>query len=345
MWQRFTERARRVVFFAREEAARLGENYVGTEHLLLGLVREDDCVAARILTHLGISLKRIRADVERLVQRGQGNLGQGMQLTPRAKRVIDLAYEEARQLNNNYIGTEHLLLGLIREGDGLASRVLQKLGAELERVRRVIWAMQEEGGKAGGSRETSHGPNKGDLGILRGYEGHASVEVTTTPEAAGALGDVMEARDHHGYLEMQSAGQFFLVPAGTWVKMLRRPEGKSGPAGRVDALCVRLLDGERAGQIGWVLPARFENQGPDPRPFPPGASEGAPPPPPKPSEPPAPPEKPSTGDEPPPEGGAPVPRPPVPPSAPPSLRPERKLRVEVQEVPSEPPSPGSSGIT
>src|SRR5881628_1491668 len=144
MWQRFTERARRVVFFAQEEAGRLGENYVGTEHLLLGLVRENDSVAARILERLGVPLGRIRSDIERQVTRGHGNSGQDMQLTPRAKRVIDLSYEEARQLNNNYIGTEHLLLGLIREGDGLAARVLVKLGADLERTRREVHTMQEE---------------------------------------------------------------------------------------------------------------------------------------------------------------------------------------------------------
>src|SRR5437660_9435573 len=131
MWQRFTERARRVVFFAQEEAARLGENYVGTEHLLLGLIREMDSVAGRILAKMDLTAAEIRAQVEAQVTQGQGNLGQDMQLTPRAKRVIDLAYEEARQLNNNYIGTEHLLLGLIREGDGLAARVLVKLGADL----------------------------------------------------------------------------------------------------------------------------------------------------------------------------------------------------------------------
>src|SRR4051794_35234007 len=116
MWQRFTERARRGVFFGQEEAARLGGNYVGTEHMVLGLVRESDSVAARILDRLEIELPRIRAEIERQVTRGHGNLGQDMQLTPRAKRVIDLAYEEARQLQNNYIGTEHLLLALIREG-------------------------------------------------------------------------------------------------------------------------------------------------------------------------------------------------------------------------------------
>src|SRR2546427_2197269 len=150
MWQRFTERARRVVFFAQEEAGRLGENYVSTEHLLLGLVRENDSVAARILDRLGVSLGRIRSEIERQVTRGDGRLGQDMQLTPRAKRVIDLAYDEARQLNNNYIGTEHLLLGLIREGEGLAGRVLAKLGADLDKVRLdVAYVRKDDPQRAG----------------------------------------------------------------------------------------------------------------------------------------------------------------------------------------------------
>lgn len=151
MWQRFTERARRVVFFAQEEAGRLGENYVSTEHLLLGLVRENDSVAARILDRLGVSLGRIRSEIERQVARGDGRLGQDMQLTPRAKRVIDLAYDEARQLNNNYIGTEHLLLGLIREGEGLAGRVLNKLGVDLERTRREVMLLQDAEPTQGGT--------------------------------------------------------------------------------------------------------------------------------------------------------------------------------------------------
>src|ERR1051325_8496512 len=119
MWQRFTERARRVVFFAQEEAGRLGENYVSTEHLLLGLIRENDSVAARVLDRMGVSLGRIRSEVERQVSRGDARLGSDMQLTPCGKRVIDLAYHEARQLSCEYIGTEHLLLGLIGEDKGI----------------------------------------------------------------------------------------------------------------------------------------------------------------------------------------------------------------------------------
>src|SRR5579872_713980 len=145
MWQRFTERSRRVIYFSQEEAGQLDQHYVSTEHLLLGLIRENDSVAARILDRLGVSLGRIRAEIERQVTRGDARLGQDFQLTPRSKRVIDLAYDEARQLNNNYIGTEHLLLGLIREGEGLAGRVLSKLGVDLDRTRREVQSLQEVG--------------------------------------------------------------------------------------------------------------------------------------------------------------------------------------------------------
>ncbi len=138
MWQRFTERARKVVFYAQEEAQKFGEGYVSTEHLLLGLVREPDSVAARVLEKMGVSLSRIRSEVEKQLPRGEHKPVQEMILSPRAKRVIDLAYDEARFLKNNYIGTEHLLLGLIREGDGLAWRVLAKLGVDLERARREV---------------------------------------------------------------------------------------------------------------------------------------------------------------------------------------------------------------
>src|SRR5512136_1147950 len=177
MWQRFTERARRVVFFAQEEAGRLGENYVSTEHLLLGLVRENDSVAARILDRLGVSLGRIRSEIERQVARGDGQLGREMQLTPRAKRVIDLAYDEARQLNNNYIGTEHLLLGLVREGEGLAGRVLTKLGVDLERARREVMVLQDNAPRDGAYPPLSPQEAKERLASL-----HRASDVVHTPE-------------------------------------------------------------------------------------------------------------------------------------------------------------------
>jgi len=135
MWQRFTESARKVVFYAQEEAQKFGEGYVSTEHLLLGLVREPECPGAKILVGCGVSLNRVRAEVEKQLPQGDSRPSSDMTLTPRAKRIIDLAYDEARGYKHNYIGTEHLVLGLVREGDGLAGRVLAKLGVDLTRAR------------------------------------------------------------------------------------------------------------------------------------------------------------------------------------------------------------------
>ena len=187
MWQRFTERARKVVFYAQEEAQKFGEGYVSTEHLLLGLVRESDSVAARVLEKLGVSLNRIRVEVEKQLPRGDARPSQDMTLTPRAKRVIDLAYDEARNLNNNYIGTEHLLLGLIREGDGLAGRVLAKLGVELERARREVMSLQdnESQQKSGSGASASSGG-----GSNRGQSGGSSAKTATLDEFGRDLTDL-----------------------------------------------------------------------------------------------------------------------------------------------------------
>src|SRR5450432_824060 len=132
MWEPFTERARRSIVLAQEEAQRLGNNYIGTEHILLGIISEGESLAAKVLETLGVNLAKVRAEVEAIVGRGGQTVQQEMVFTPRAKRVIELAFEEARQLNHNYIGTEHLLLGLIREGEGVAARVLTNLGAETQ---------------------------------------------------------------------------------------------------------------------------------------------------------------------------------------------------------------------
>lgn len=160
MWQRFTERARKVVFFAQEDAAALGENYVGSEHLLLGLLREPDSVAGRILSSLGLDPDTIVQDLRRQVAHGEGRLGRDMQLTPRAKRVIDYAYDEARQLDNNYIGTEHLLLGLIRDVEGVAGRVLARAGADLETARQAIRQLQAGGAVAADPSAVTSAPQQ-----------------------------------------------------------------------------------------------------------------------------------------------------------------------------------------
>ena len=131
MFERFTDRARRVVVLAQEEARMLNHNYIGTEHILLGLIHEGDGVAARALESLGISLDAVRQQVEEIIGQGQQAPSGHIPFTPRAKKVLELSLREALQLGHNYIGTEHILLGLIREGDGVAAQVLVKLGADL----------------------------------------------------------------------------------------------------------------------------------------------------------------------------------------------------------------------
>ena len=134
-FEKFTERARRVLSLAQEEAQRFNHNYIGTEHILLGLVRETDGVAARVLSNLGVELQKVRAAVEFIIGRGERATPGEIGLTPRAKKVIELAVDEARRLNHNHIGTEHLLIGLMREGEGVAAGVLESLGINLDKVR------------------------------------------------------------------------------------------------------------------------------------------------------------------------------------------------------------------
>jgi ATP-dependent Clp protease ATP-binding subunit ClpC len=138
MFERFTERARRVVVLAQEEARMLNHNYIGTEHILLGLAREGEGVAAKALESLGISLDAVRQQVEEIIGRGQEAPSGHIPFTPRAKKVLELSLREAQQLGHNYIGTEHILLGLIREGSGVAAQVLVKLGADLNRARQRV---------------------------------------------------------------------------------------------------------------------------------------------------------------------------------------------------------------
>jgi ATP-dependent Clp protease ATP-binding subunit ClpA len=138
MFERFTDRARRVVVLAQEEARELGHNYIGTEHLLLGLLRERDGVAARALEALGIRLDAVRQEIRQIIGTGSGMPSGHIPFTPRAKKVLELSLREALQLGHNYIGTEHILLGLIHEGEGVAAQVLVKLGAGHDRVRQQV---------------------------------------------------------------------------------------------------------------------------------------------------------------------------------------------------------------
>jgi ATP-dependent Clp protease ATP-binding subunit ClpA len=154
MFERFTDRARRSLFLSQEEARLLNHNYVGTEHLLLGLVSEGQGVAAKALESLGISLEAVRAQVEEIIGQGQSAPRGHIPFTPQAKKVLELSLREATQLGHNYIGTEHLLLGLVREGEGVAAQVLVKLGADLSRVRQQVIQLLSGyvGGREAGAR-------------------------------------------------------------------------------------------------------------------------------------------------------------------------------------------------
>src|SRR6266699_3525352 len=168
MFERFTDRARRVVVLAQEEARMLNHNYIGTEHILLGLIHEGEGVAAKALESLGISQEAVRQQVEEIIGQGQQAPSGHIPFTPRAKKVLELSLREALQLGHNYIGTEHILLGLIREGDGVAAQVLVKLGADLNRVRQQV------------------------IQLLHGYQGKEPASAGTAAESAPSTSLVLD---------------------------------------------------------------------------------------------------------------------------------------------------------
>lgn len=183
MFDRFTERARKVIILAKEEAKRFNHDYIGTEHILLGLIKEGESVAAAVLQNLGLSLETIRLEVEKLVQYGPSTMVSGdIPFTPKAKKVIELAMDEARRLGHNYIGTEHLLLGLIKEGEGVASHVLMNVGLDLNKVRAEVIKLlgsaspQGEGAEPNPAVGNSGGGNTGG-----GGSGGGSKAKTKTP--------------------------------------------------------------------------------------------------------------------------------------------------------------------
>src|SRR5512132_1473698 len=167
-FDKFTERARRVLTLAQEEALRFNHNYIGTEHLLLGLVREGEGVAAKVLANLGVELNKVRSAVEFIIGRGDRAVAGDIGLTPRAKKVIELSVDEARRLNHHYIGTAHLPLGLVREGEGIAAGVLESLGVSLDKVRSQVIRVLSQSSAASPAQETkraSKTPTVDQLGI------------------------------------------------------------------------------------------------------------------------------------------------------------------------------------
>src|SRR6186713_1092624 len=185
MFERFTDRARRVVVLAQEEARMLSHNYIGTEHILLGLIHEGDGIAAKALESLGVSLEAVRAQVEEIIGQGQQAPSGHIPFTPRAKKVLELSLREALQLGHSYIGTEHILLGLIREGEGVAAQVLVKLGADLNRVRQQV------------------------IQLLSGFQGKETAAAGTPAEGAPSSSLVL---DQFGRNYTQSAREAKLDP-------------------------------------------------------------------------------------------------------------------------------------
>ena len=163
MFERFTDRARRVVVLAQEEARMLEHNYIGTEHILLGLLHEGEGVAAQALEKLGVPLDDARARVEKIIGRGESAPVSHIPFTPRAKKVLELSLRESQSLGHNYIGTEHLLLGLVREGEGVAAKVLEIMGVELNGVRQAV------------------------VGLLSGFEPRAEAAITRPEPEIGPL--------------------------------------------------------------------------------------------------------------------------------------------------------------
>jgi ATP-dependent Clp protease ATP-binding subunit ClpC len=182
MFERFTDRARRVVVLAQEEARLLNHSYIGTEHILLGLIHEGEGVAAKALESLGISLEAVRAQVEEIIGQGGSSPSGHIPFTPRAKKVLELSLREALQLGHNYIGTEHILLGLIREGEGVAAQVLVKLGADLSRVRQQVIQLlsgyqgpQTRGETQGAASGPGAGPERSAKGADEGDKGSSQI--------------------------------------------------------------------------------------------------------------------------------------------------------------------------
>jgi ATP-dependent Clp protease ATP-binding subunit ClpA len=203
MFERFTDRARRVVVLAQEEARLLNHNYIGTEHVLLGLIHEGEGVAAKALESLGIKLEAVRREVEQTIGRGKQSQSGHIPFTPRAKKALELSLREALQLNHNYIGTEHILLGLIREGEGVAAQVLIRLGGDLDRVRQQVIELLH--GQEAAGRELAGRP----FGAGRAWER------TEVLKALNAIHERLSAIERHLGITKPPAGTAAATAGGT----------------------------------------------------------------------------------------------------------------------------------
>jgi ATP-dependent Clp protease ATP-binding subunit ClpA len=210
-FDKFTERARFVLSLAQGEAQRLHHNYIGTEHLLLGLVREGDGVAAKVLINMGVQLKDVRREVEFIIGRGDRIVLGDIGFTPRAKKVMELAVDEARRLNHHYIGTEHILLGLIREGEGIAAGVLEKLGVNLREARQNMLDILNQ--KPSTRDDDAAASNESELGGFGGQGTGPKANVVTCRIDDRDL-DALDALVEAGIRTTRSDAASWLIHAG-----------------------------------------------------------------------------------------------------------------------------------
>ena len=201
MFERFTDRARNVVVLAQQEARLLKHNYIGTEHILLGLARESDGLAAKALEALGISLEAAREQVVEIIGRGERSPSGHIPFTPRAKKVLELSLREALQFGHNYIGTEHLLLGLIREGEGVAAQVLVRLGGDLSAIRQQVIRLLKEkptteelprAAQAAQAQAARLAESAAEAGIIGRAEGAVPAGIASPAESASLSGKLTE---------------------------------------------------------------------------------------------------------------------------------------------------------
>jgi ATP-dependent Clp protease ATP-binding subunit ClpA len=223
MFERFTDRARRVVVLAQEEARLLNHNYIGTEHVLLGLIHEGEGVAAKALESLGIKLEAVRREVEQTIGRGKQSQSGHIPFTPRAKKALELSLREALQLNHNYIGTEHILLGLIREGEGVAAQVLIRLGGDLDRVRQQVIELLH--GQEAAGRESSR-----PFGAGRAWER------TEVLKALNAIHERLSAIERHLGITKPPAGEAGAAAGGTAAAAAGASAGDRAEAGAAPGL-------------------------------------------------------------------------------------------------------------
>ena len=282
LWRRLAGQARLALQFAYEEAERMGATAVAPEHLTLGLFYNDDTLAAHILTHMGKSVQEIRSELQRQVQWEDFRTGQEIPLSATTKQVIDRAYEEARHLNDEYLGTEHLLIGLLREGTTLASHVLSLFEVTADDARTALLQIREESSEHPIEQRDSYPrpepkriapsllePRYGDLGIARSTMNRSPIEVTLDAPAFIELVAIYRAHDAHGYRALVHGHQTtFLIPAGTPLKRLV-PPAETDAATTAGGYYVRVLEGEYQGYGGWTFSENFERTGPDDAPFPP----------------------------------------------------------------------------